>query len=199
MDRFERAVAAFDRENARDPTSVVVGGVARPREVVDAERRAAWVERLAPDASEALRLAARCQHLGRFEIPRSSYPEGRLGYLAWRKELGRHHAARARAILREAGYEDGTILRVEDIVQKRALKIDPEAQTMEDALCLAFLAHELDEFRDKHPPEKVVDILRKTWRKMSDRGHALALGLALSPASAALVARALDAPPSVDE
>jgi hypothetical protein len=193
MDRFERALAAFEEENSADPTRVVLHGVARPREVVNAERLAAWIDRVEPRASEALRLAARCQHLRRWEIPRASYPAGRLGYLEWRKALSRFHADRASEVLRHVGYDDATVERVGDINRKRALKLDPEVQAMEDALCLAFLEHEIDDFAAKHSPEKIVDILRKTWSKMSPRGHDLALGIPFSPPVAALVATALGA------
>jgi hypothetical protein len=195
-DRFTNAVLAFDRENARDPNHVVDGGdggVPRPRELVDAERLSRWVARLAPDASEALRLAAHCQHIRRWEIPRSSYPEGRIGYLEWRKSLSRFHADRASEILRAAGYDDRTLERVRLINQKKGLKLDADVQTMEDALCLTFLEHELEEFAAKHTEDKLIDILQKTWRKMSERGHAEALGLPMSPSVRALVERALGA------
>jgi hypothetical protein len=190
-DSFTRAVQAFDRENACDPHQVMDGGALRARERVNAERLSRWVERLAPDASEALRLAARCQHIRRWEIPRSSYPAGRIGYLAWRKELSRFHADRASAILRDAGYDDSTIERVRLINQKKALKLDADVQTMEDALCLAFLEHDLDEFAAKHPDEKLIDILQKTWGKMSDKGHQAALALPMAGRARGLVERAL--------
>jgi hypothetical protein len=191
VDKLAAALAAFDRENARDPNVIVVDGAPRPRELVDAERLSAWVEKLAPGAPEALRLAARCQHLCRWEIPRGSYPEGRIGYLEWRKALSRMHADKAAGILRALGYDDATVERVRAINQKRALKQDPDVQTMEDALCLVFLEFEAEEFAAKHPEEKVVDILRKTWRKMSERGHAEALRLPLSAPVKALVEQAL--------
>jgi hypothetical protein len=191
MDRFEAAVREFDRENARDPTLLVVDGAPRPRELVDAERLSRWIGRLAPEASEPLRLAARCQHLRRWEIPRSRYEAGRTGYLLWRRELARFHADRAEEVLRRVGYDDATVDRVRSIVQKKALKQDPDVQTMEDALCLSFLEHELDEFATKHPPEKVVDILRKTWRKMGDEGRRHALALPFSAPVRALVDEAL--------
>jgi hypothetical protein len=190
-DRFDRAIHRFDAENERDPNWVADGAAARPRELVAAERLARWVARLAPDASEALRLAARCQHLRRWEIPRSSHPEGRIGYLEWRKALSRFHAARASEILRDEGYDDETIERVSRINQKKSLKQDADVQTMEDALCLVFLEHEIDDFAAKHDPEKVVDILQKTWRKMSPRGHDAALGLAYSDGARRLLERAL--------
>jgi hypothetical protein len=194
-DRFARALSLFDEANAQDPNRVVEGAATalrmRPRELVDAERLARWVDRLAPDASEALRLAARCQHIRRWEIPRTTFPEGRIGYLEWRKALSRFHAATAGEILRAAGYDDSTVARVRAINEKKALKLDPEVQTMEDALCLAFLEHEIEAFAAKHPEEKVVDILQKTWRKMSAVGHAEALALPMSGAVQALVNRAL--------
>jgi hypothetical protein len=191
LERFTTAVSAFDRANAADPTKLRVDGVERPRELVHAERLSVWVDRLEPAASEALRLAARCQHLCRWEIPRASYAEGRIGYLEWRKALARFHADRASAILHEAGYDEATIERVRAINQKRGIKIDADVQTMEDALCLSFLEHELEEFAEKHAPEKVVDILQKTWRKMSERGHGHALGLVLSERTKRLVEMAL--------
>ena len=172
--------------------SEVTGGVARPRLLVQAERLAGWISRLEPDASEALRLAAHCQHLERWKIARSEYPEGRAGYLQWRTRLGRFHAERARKILSEAGYDEATLRAVETILTKQHLRSNPDSQTMEDALCLVFLEHEFDAFMLKYPDEaKAVDILQKTWKKMSERGHAAALGLPLSDAAKGLVGRAL--------
>jgi hypothetical protein len=191
MEKFELAVAAFTHENSRDPNQVVDQGVSKPREVVDAERLAAWVDRLAPSASEALRLAARCQHICRFEIARRAYPEGRVGYLEWRKALSRFHADKAEGILRGLDYDEQVIQRVRAINQKRALKQDPEVQTMEDALCLVFLEFELSDFVARHAEEKVVDVLQKTWGKMSEQGHAAALALSLPPPLSALVEKAL--------
>jgi hypothetical protein len=192
-DRRSRAIAAFRAQNARDPNRVLDGGVERPKELVDAERLAAWVERLEPSASEALALASHCQHLGRWELPRGDFPEGRIGYLTWRKALARRHADAAAAILREVGYDEALIAEVRAINLKQGLHANPDTQTMEDALCLSFLEHELDEFALEHEDDKVVDIIRKTWGKMSERGHARALELApkLPPRAAELVQRAL--------
>jgi hypothetical protein len=147
--------------------------------------------RLAPEASPALRLAAHCQHLERWRIPRSRYPEGRTGYLLWRKELGRFHADRSSEILRRVGYDEETIRRVQTINQKKSIKLDADVQAMEDALCLTFLEYEIDVFAAKHEDDKIVDILRKTWRKMSERGHAEALRLRYSDRVGALVNKAL--------
>jgi len=191
MGRFASAVSAFDRQNAEDPNKIRVGSVERPRELVQAERLAAWVDRLRPDAPEPLLLAARCQHLRRWEIPRTSYAEGRIGYLEWRKALARFHADHASAILRDAGYDESSIERVRTINHKRGIKVDADVQTMEDALCLSFLEHELDDFIEKHSHEKVVDILQKTWRKMSEQGHSHALTLEFSERARQLVETAL--------
>ncbi len=169
--RFERAVAAFDAENARDPVQLPEG----PEQLVHARRVAAWLERLAPEAPEALRLAARCQHLRRWEIPRRDFPDGRTGYLQWREKLARFHAACAAEILRGVGYDEAAVQRVEQLVRKKHLKDDAEVQLLEDAICCTFLEHEAASFAQKHPEEKVVDILRKTWGKMGPRGRSVVL------------------------
>lgn len=169
-----------------------VAGVNRPRALVEAERLSAWVLRLDPNASVALRLAARCQHLERWTIPRESYPPGRVGYLTWRTELARFHARRAGEILSEVGCDQATIQAVQRINLKQNLKSNPDSQTMEDALCLVFLEHDFDAFLAKYPDRsKAVEILRKTWKKMSARGHEAALALPLSPQARELVGEAL--------
>ncbi len=189
--RFERTIAAFDQANAEDPHTLTVDGQARPRELLQAERLAAWVDRLEPNASEALRLAARCQHIRRFQIPRAAYPTGRVGYLQWRTQLGRFHAETATRILEESGYERPLIDEVRRITLKQNLHSNPDSQTMEDALCLTFLEFEFAEFCQKYPVDKVIEVVQKTWKKMSARAHELALKLPLSPASLAVVTRAL--------
>ncbi len=190
--RFDTAVAHFLEQNARDPNHVIVDGVTRPKEQVAAERLAAWVQKLEPEGSEALHLAAYCQHLRRWEIPRSSYDPDRLGYLKWRKDLASFHADQASAVLRAVGYDDATVDAVRQINMKLGLRTNPDSATMEDALCLSFLEHEFAEFAAKHPDDKVIDIVRKTWRKMSERGHSLALTLALDGRAAELIGRALE-------
>jgi len=189
--RFQAALSAFDRANAEDPHTLNVAGELRPRELVDAERLAAWVERLAPDASEALRLAARSQHIRRWQIPRSSYPSGRVGYLQWRTQLGRFHADTVTRLLQEIGYEPELIDAVRRINLKQGWHSNPDTQTMEDALCLAFLEFEFLEFCAKYPAEKVIEVVRKTWKKMSGHAHELALTLPFTDKSLELVKRAL--------
>lgn len=189
--RFQAAIDAFDRANSEDPHALSVAGVERPRELVQAERLSGWVERLAPQASEALRLAARCQHIRRWQISRESYPTGRVGYLQWRTQLGRFHADTVTRILEEVGYERELIDAVRRINLKQGLHSNPDTQTMEDALCLAFLEFEFEEFCAKYPTEKVVEVVQKTWKKMSAKGHEAALGLPFSEASLQIVKRAL--------
>jgi hypothetical protein len=200
-DRLSRAIAAFRALNAQDPNRIRDGASERPKELVAAERLAGWVARLEPSASEALVLASHCQHLCRWELPRGDFPDGRIGYLSWRKALARRHADRAAAVLRDAGYGDELIAEVRAINLKQGLHANPDTQTMEDALCLSFLEFELDEFAGKHEDDKVVDIIQKTWGKMSERGHAKALELApsLPQTSARLVQRALSEQPQSHE
>ncbi len=183
-ERFLLAIARFDAANAEDPNRETVGGRERPRELLYAERLTAMLERYAPDASEALRLAARCQHIQRWKIPRADYPMTRPGYHQWRTRLRDFHADLAATILREAGYDDAIIARVRSLIRKEALKSDPEAQALEDIVDLVFLESYLDDFVAKHPDyehAKFVDILRKTARKMSARGRAAATTLILPP------------------
>ena len=186
--RLERTIAAIDAVHAGDPEKDAAG---EAKELVYARRMSAWLEKLAPDAPEPLRLAVRCQHLRRWAIARSDYPEGKVGYLRWRKEELLAHAALAGEILGEAGYDADTVKRVQSLVKKERLKHDPEAQTLEDATCLAFLELDFADFAAKHPDEKVIDILRKTWPKMSPRGHEAALALQLPAPLRALVEKAL--------
>jgi hypothetical protein len=186
-DRFEAALAAIDALHAEDPERV--DGV--PAELRYARRMSAALEELAPDASEALRLAVRAQHLQRWRIPRSDYPEGKAGYHQWRTAQSKAHAELAAAAVRDAGYDEATAERVARLVRKKDLKRDPEAQALEDAACLVFLEHELASFARQRDEAHVIRILQKTWRKMGERGRALALELPLSADARALVERAL--------
>lgn len=178
--RFRAAIAAIDAVNAEDPAREPHEGAEVPAALLYGQRMSAWLLRLAPDAPEALRLAARAQHVGRWKVPRASYPEGRDGYLAWRADLARFHAETVARILERAGYDGATIARVGDLVQKKGIKRDADAQTVEDAACLVFLESQFDAFSRRHPDDKVIDILRKTAAKMSPRGREEAAKLARS-------------------
>ncbi len=189
--RFEEAVARFDAANAEDPHREVFEGREHPKEMLYASRMTAWLEKLAPEASEALRLATRCQHIRRWTVPRDRYPLDLAGYKRWRTTLARFHAETAGQILREVGYDDATIERVRSLVQKERLKLDPEAQRLEDVICLVFLESYFATFARQHDEAKLVDILRKTWKKMSERGRKAALGLTLDPELRAIVEKAV--------
>jgi len=193
-DRLSAAMAAIDAANAEDPFMIVVDGVERPKELAHAELMTQWVRTLAPDASDEQLIAARAHHLRRWSIPRDDYPRDRAGYLRWRTALRRQHAEEVAGIMRDAGYGDQEIARVQAIVGKKGLGRDPDVQVHEDALCLVFLATQFDTLTAQlHDEDKMVDILRKTAAKMSDQGLAAAGTLALSPDGSALLARALDA------
>lgn len=162
-----------------------------PKEVLYAIRMTEKLNDFAPDASEALRLTARCQHIQRWEIPRDSYDMERVGYLKWRQDLKKFHAQKAREILEEVGYDEETIAKVAFLLQKKQLKKNEDTQTLEDVICLVFLEFYVEPFAAEHPEEKIIDILQKTWRKMSEKGHKAAMGLPLSKKSLALVSKAV--------
>lgn len=166
MDRHDQAAASFETQHRDDPAGAALGYH---------ERLLAWVLALDGGASEALRLAARCQHIRRWEIPRRDFPEGLSGYKRWRSTLARHHAVIAEAVLTDAGYDAQTIARVKALLMKKGLGADRDVQLFEDAICLTFIERELEAFADKHDEDKLVSILRKTWKKMSPAGHAAAL------------------------
>ena len=191
--RFQKAIDAFDRANAEDPHTIVTNEAAgpEPRELVQARRLSAWVNELAPAASEALLLAARCQHIRRWQIPRNAYPSGRVGYLQWRTQLARFHADTAAQLLEEVGYDRDLVEAVRRLNLKQNLRSNPDSQTIEDALCLSFLQHEFDEFIAKYPPEKVVEVVQKTWQKMSQNARERALLLPLGAGALSIIQRAL--------
>ena len=166
-------MARFDAANAQDPHQEN----GRPRELLYAERLTTWVEKLAPQASEALKLAARCQHICRWQSPRESYPMDRPGYLKWRAELKKFHAQKSGEILKEVGYDDTTIQRVQSLNLKKNFPADPEVRVLEDALCLVFLEFQFAPLAAKSDDEKMVNALRKSWEKMTEAGRAEALKL----------------------
>ena len=174
---------------------LTVAGVARPKAQAEGELVSAWVERLVPEPSDALLLAARAHHVRRWTSPRSSYPDGRAGYLRWRRDLHEFHAAEVARLLGEQGYEDAMVARVQDLVRKRDLRAgaDREVQALEDAICLTFLEAEFVELADKLEPDHMVEVLVKTLAKMSEPGKQAALGITLAPREAQLLARALAA------
>jgi hypothetical protein len=199
-DRFRAAIQRFDTANAADPNREPdAAGIEQPRELLYAQRMTEMLDRFAPEASEAVRLAVRSQHIRRWEIPRDSYPRTPEGYKAWRTRLMDFHADTAGAILREAGYGEETIARVRSLLRKERLKRDPETQLLEDIIALVFLEHYLAGFVAGHAgydEAKFADILHKTWLKMSPRGREAALVVARIPAELRpVVERAVAQPP----
>lgn|GEM_PF-280880 len=173
---MHKAFQAFDEYNKQDPHVFNWEGQAYPNEYFLSLKLHGWVTKLAPTAGEALLLASRCQHIGRWEIPRNDYPRDRAGYLKWRKKLALHHADKASQILTKVGYASEIIERVHHIVLKRKLKADADVQTMENALCLVFLQFQYEAFWPQHT-DKIVGILRKSLQKMDADGHEHALRL----------------------
>jgi len=191
-DKFEAALRRFGEENSRDPNLEVINGVSQPREWLYAQRLTKWVLQLCPDASEELRLAARCQHICRWEIPRQSHPMTRAGYLQWRAALKKFHAQKAGDILRETGYPEDVIRRVQDLNLKKHFPDDPETRVLEDALCLVFLEFQFADLAAKTAENKTINALQKSWAKMSEVGRAEALKLNYGEREKALLERALN-------
>jgi len=178
--RVATLLERVDQFNRQDPNTELVDGVPVPRELLQAQRLTAWVLRLKPDASEALRIAARGQHICRWIIPRDRYERTRGGYLRWRETLKTFHIQKVSELMREAGYPEAMTQQVGTIMSKRQLADDPDTQTLEDALCLVFLETQFADLKQKTPDDKMAIIIQKTWKKMSDQGRAAAAQLALS-------------------
>jgi hypothetical protein len=185
--RFDAAILRFDEANGRDPNQEN----GQPRELLYAKRLTDWVLRLCPDADEALRLASRCQHICRWEIPRDTYPMTRPGYLKWRADLKRFHAQRAGEILRDAGYDDEIIRRVQELNLKKNFPTDPDSRILEDALCLVFLEFQVADLAAKTTEDKMINALKKSWEKMTESARAEALKLNYGEREKALIQKAL--------
>lgn len=191
MSQLEKTLAAFDAANAQDPNLETVNGKPIPKELVYSLRMTERLHQFLPTASVELQLAARSQHICRWKIPRSNYPMDRQGYKKWRLELAAFHGETAGEIMLAQGYGADDIHRVKDLLLKRGLKRDDEVQALEDVICLVFLEFYLEDFATKHDEAKLIDIIQKTWNKMSDDGHNAALKLPFSDAMLALVNKAL--------
>src|SRR5689334_12736177 len=197
MGSFEQAISRFDAFNSSDPNHEDVDGSKVPRELVYAQRMSECLGTFAPHASEEVRLAARCQHIGRWRIPRNTYPDGRKGYLQWRSKLKELHADTAEEMLRDSGYDSNMIDRVRLLLLKKDMLHNPDTQLLEDVVCLVFIKYYLTDFADKHDPKKVVDILKKTLKKMSPAAKAAASTIHLDVATAALVKEAISEQPPI--
>lgn len=190
-EEVQEIFAAIDRANSADPNREPHGGEDVPKELLYGQRMSQWMSQLRPDAPVALRIAARAQHICRWEIPRDSFPLDRKGYLMWRKKLYGYHGEKAAAILREAGCAEDLIARVRFLLEKRQLNTDPDTQSLEDAACLVFLQYHFHAFAAEKDEEKMKPIIQKTWLKMSEAARAHALKLAFAPGDGELIERAL--------
>lgn len=173
QERFKQAIALFDAANAQDPNQEE----GQPKELLYAQRMTEMIGRFAPDASEVAQLAVRAQHIQRWTVPRSNYPLGKPGYFAWRTGLYRFHAETAGALMQQAGYDAAMIEQVKAAVGKQGIKTNPDTQMLEDVTSLVFLEYYMLGFAGQHAEyseDKWLDIIRKTWKKMSGEAQAFA-------------------------
>ncbi len=188
---LNRAIAQIDAVLTEDPNLMEVNGRFYPIATIHAQKRTEWIIKLVGDAaSEALQIAARAQHIRRWEIPRDSYPRDRTGYLKWRTDLKKFHAEETAVIMQSVGYDETAVNRVKDLITKKQLKQDPEVQALEDALCLVFLETQFADFAQKEA-DKITNILQKTWNKMSPQGRQFALQLPMRDEDRAIIEKAL--------
>lgn len=189
--KLSQVLAAIDHKNQQDPNLVAVNGRSIAKELLYSQQMTERLAAFEPNASELLQIACRAQHIKRWALPRKDFPMNRAGYKNWRTQLGKFHAELTAQLMDNAGYSNEQQSRVAVILQKKQLKTDLEVQTFEDVICLVFIEHHLEDFATKHDEPKLIDIIQKTWRKMSDQGHAAALKLPLSESMQALVDKAL--------
>jgi len=189
--KFIDAIDLFDKSNENDPNKESFEGKILSKELLYANRMTQCLEKFNPEAKEALKLAVRCQHIRRWEIPREDYEMNRVGYLKWRNDLKTFHADKASEILKEVGYEDDLVESVRFLLLKKQLKQNELTQTLEDVICLVFLEFYFEKFSAKYSEEKMINILQKTWKKMSSKGQKAALELHFSAHSQGLISKAL--------
>ncbi len=188
---YEKALGLIDEAHALDPTKITIDDEEKPYELHYAQKMSSYLEKRSPSAPETLRLAIRAQHLKRWEVRRDSYPMNKQGYHAWRTYLKKRQAELAAQICLNSGYAQEDADRVAALIRKENLRKDEETQVLEDVACLVFLDDQFEAFEKEHDEEKIVGILRKTWGKMSERGHELALGISMSERASELVKKAL--------
>jgi hypothetical protein len=189
--KFEKTIALIDKKNSEDIHIEYFQGKEFPKELLYSQRMSQKLLEFEPEASEELQIAARAQHICRWKIARSEYPMDKVGYIKWRNKLKKMHAVLTSEILKDVGYDSEFINRVSFLINKKLIKKDEGSQTLEDVICLVFLNYYFEEFAVKHQEEKVIDIIRKTWKKMSDKGHKTALKLKYSDKSMSLIKQAI--------
>ncbi|MDI5933518.1 DUF4202 domain-containing protein [Halomonas kalidii] len=188
---FDKTLAALDALHAEDPRRVEVAGESLPLELWHGRRMSAWLERLMAAPDELVQLAVRAQHLQRWQVPRGDYPEGRVGYLTWRRDQGKRAGETTARVMQEAGYAAEQAERVAQMIRKQGLGRDEGTQAVEDCACLVFLENYFADFSKQVEHDHLIRIVQKTWKKMSPRAHELALGLPMAPEARALVEEAL--------
>jgi Domain of unknown function (DUF4202) len=191
MTPFQNASAWIDAENAQDPNIETYQSISYPKELLYSNRMYERLLSFEPNASETIQIASKAQHICRWKVARESYPMDRVGYLKWREDLKKFHAATTAVILEKAGYDGEFIARVSFLIEKKLLKKDKETQLLEDVICLVFLDYYLDPFVHKHDTEKLKNIILKTWNKMSEKGHQEALKINFSTSNFELIKQAL--------
>lgn len=189
--KLESAFRMIDTAHAEDPNTIVVNGEDLPYELHYSRKMSNYLEKRNPNSSDLLRLAIRAQHLRRWEVPRDSYAMNKQGYFSWRTALKRRQANLAFQICLDSGYSNEDAKRVAALVRKDDLKNDEETQILEDVACLVFLDDQFEEFEKMHDEDKIITILRKTWGKMSERGHELSLEISMSEHAKDLVTKAI--------
>lgn len=189
--RLEATLNAIDEVNRQDPHTTLIDGEQQPNELLYGHYMSECLAAYWSDSNELLQIAVRAQHIKRWHLKRSDYPDGKQGYLKWRKDLGKYHAELTHQIMLDNGYSEAEADATASILRKEKLKTNPDTQTLEDVACLVFLIHYFDDFAKKHDDEKIIRILQLTWRKMSEHAHGVALSLTLPDHLAALVGKAL--------
>ena len=189
---FQTAFALIDAENSQDPNSEINQSTSYPKELLYSNRMYERLLAFEPNASEAIKIASKAQHICRWKMPRNDYPMDRVGYLKWREDLKKFHAKTTATILEKSGYETPFIERVSFLIEKKLLKKDTETQLLEDVICLIFMEFYLEDFVQKHEKEKLKSIILKTWNKMSEKGHQEALKIKYSVSTFALIKEALE-------
>ncbi|PIB35368.1 hypothetical protein BFP72_08150 [Reichenbachiella sp. 5M10] len=189
--KLEKIFAQIDAINRQDPNKEVVEGDAVPKEWIYGQRMTQMLEEFEGEASVELQIAARGQHVKRWHIPRSEYPMDRKGYLKWRTMLKIYHGEVLSGIMQNEGFEPDSIDKVVELVNKKKLKTDQESKDLEDVVCLVFLQYYFHDFAAKHDEDKIIDIVQKTWAKMTEKGHNRALQLEYLPEDLALIQKAL--------
>lgn len=190
-DNLTAVFEKIDQINAEDPNKEIVKGIETPKELIYGQRMTEMLTTYKENSSVELQIASRGQHIKRWHIPRSEYPMGRKGYLKWRTMLKIYHGELLSSIMEEEGFESDSIAKVVELVNKKKLKTDQESKELEDVVCLVFLKYYFHDFAAQHPDEKVIDIVQKTWGKMTEKGHELALKLNYDERDLALIQKAL--------